>query len=130
AQLNPVVGDLEANAEMARAARAEAAAGGADLVVFTELFISGYPPEDLVMKPAFCAAARAETQKLAAETADGGPAMLSGVPWAEDGKVYNAVALLDGGAVAGVRYKYDLPNYGVFDEKRVFAAGPMPGPIN
>lgn len=130
AQMNPVVGDLEGNAEMARAARAEAAAGGADLVVFTELFISGYPPEDLVLKPAFCAAARAELDKLAAETADGGPGMLIGIPWAEDGELYNAIALVDGGEIAAVRFKHDLPNYGVFDEKRVFAAGPMPGPIN
>lgn len=130
AQLNPVVGDLAGNAERARAARDKAAADNADLVVFTELFITGYPPEDLILKPAFVQAARDVIEDLAAETDDDGPAMLVGAPWQEDGKVYNAVALLDGGKVATVRYKADLPNYGVFDEKRVFQAGPMPGPVN
>src|SRR5690242_7699166 len=130
AQLNPIVGDCAGNAEMARRARAEAAAEGADLVMFTELFIAGYPPEDLVLKPAFQAACRAATEALARETADGGPAMLVGTPWVEDGKLYNACALLDEGRIAAIRYKVNLPNYGVFDEKRLFARGPAPGPVN
>jgi NAD+ synthase len=131
AQLNPTVGDLKGNAALARQALSEAAARGADLVVFPELFISGYPPEDLVLKPAFVAACRAAVEALARETADGGPALIIGSPWPGDsGKPYNAVALLDGGRVEALRYKADLPNYGVFDEKRVFAAGPMPGPVN
>src|SRR6202795_5365278 len=130
AQLDPVVGDIAGNADRARRARAKAAADGADLVVFSELFICGYPPEDLVLKPALQEACRGAVEALAADTADGGPAMLIGTPWVEDGKLYNAVALLDGGRVAGLRFKVDLPNYGVFDEKRVFAAGPMPGPVN
>ncbi|MCS0501320.1 NAD+ synthase [Ancylobacter mangrovi] len=129
AQLNPTVGDIAGNVEKARAARALAAEQGADLVLFTELFISGYPPEDLVLKPSFQAACRQAVERLAAETADGGPAMLVGTPWVDGGKLYNAVALLEGGAVSTLRYKVDLPNYGVFDEKRVFATGPMPGPI-
>jgi NAD+ synthase len=129
AQLNPVVGDLGGNAAKAREARAEAAAKGADLVVFSELFITGYPPEDLVRKPAFAAAARAGVEALAAETADGGPGVLIGTIWLEDGKLYNAVALLDAGRVQATRFKVDLPNYGVFDEKRVFDVGPMPGPV-
>src|SRR5215468_10688829 len=129
AQLNPTVGDVEGNMAKARAARAGAAADGADLVVFSELFIAGYPPEDLVLKPAFQAACRAAIEALARDTADGGPAMLIGSPWVEDGKVYNAVALLDGGRIAALRYKANLPNYGVFDEKRLFARGPAAGPV-
>lgn len=129
AQLNPVVGDPAANAALAARARAEAAAKGADMVVFSELFLSAYPPEDLVLKPAFQDACRRACDELAMATADGGPAMLIGLPWVEGGKVYNACALLDAGRVQAVRFKVDLPNYGVFDEKRVFEPGPMPGPV-
>ncbi len=128
AQVNPVVGDVAGNAAKVRAARERA--GDADLVLFPELFIAGYPPEDLVLKPAFQAACRAALEELARETGQGGPAMIVGTPWVEDGKLYNAVALLDRGRIAALRFKVDLPNYGVFDEKRVFAVGPMPGPIN
>ena len=99
------------------------------MVAFPELFLAGYPPEDLVLKPAFQAACRAAVEALARETSDGGPALLVGTPWVEDGKLYNAYALLAGGAIEALRFKVDLPNYGVFDEKRVFAPGPMPGPI-
>jgi len=129
AQLNPTVGDVAGNLSLARTARAQAAAAGADVVVFTELFVAGYPPEDLVLRPSFQDACRRATDDLAADTADGGPAVIVGTPWAEGGAVYNAVAVLDGGRVEAVRYKVDLPNYGVFDEKRVFASGPMPGPV-
>jgi NAD+ synthase len=130
AQLNSTVGDIAGNAEKVRRAREQAAAQGADLLVFPELFIAGYPPEDLVLKPAFQAGCRAAIEALARETASGGPAMLVGAPWVDGGKLYNALALLDGGVIAALRYKVDLPNYGVFDEKRVFAPGPMPGPVN
>jgi NAD+ synthase len=128
AQLNPIVGDPAGNAAKAREARA-AVAGRADLVMFPELFLSAYPPEDLVLKPAFQDACRRACDELAALTGDGGPAMLIGLPWVEAGKLYNAYALLDGGRVQSVRFKVDLPNYGVFDEKRVFEPGPLPGPV-
>src|SRR6202140_4656015 len=129
AQRNPTVGDVAGNAAKARAARAQARAEGADLVAFPELFIAGYQPEDLVKKPAFQSACRAAIEELARETADGGPAVLIGTPWVEDGKLYNACALLDEGRIAALRFKVNLPNYGVFDEKRVFARGPAPGPV-
>jgi NAD+ synthase len=129
AQLNPTVGDVTGNADKVRAARERARADGADLVMLSELFIAGYPPEDLVLKPAFQAACRAVVEELARETADGGPAVLVGTPWVDDGKLYNACALLDEGRIAAIRYKVNLPNYGVFDEKRVFARGPVSGPM-
>src|SRR5882757_4915940 len=128
AQLNPTVGDVTGNADKVRHARDRAAALGADIVAFPELFIAGYPPEDLVLKPAFQAACRAAVEALARESA-GGPALLVGTPWLEDGKLFNAYALLAGGVIEAIRFKVDLPNYGVFDEKRVFAPGPVPGPI-
>jgi NAD+ synthase len=130
AQLNPIVGDVAGNLECARKARAQAARERADIVAFSELFIAGYPPEDLVLKPGFQAACRAAIEALARETGDGGPAVLIGVPWLEDGKLYNAYALLAGGRIDAIRFKVNLPNYGVFDEKRVFAPGPVPGPVN
>ena len=130
AQRNPTVGDIDANAALIRDARAAAAESGADLVVFAELVICGYPPEDLVLKPFFLDRIEEAVAALAAETGDGGPAMLVGAPWREDGKLYNAVLLLDGGKVATARFKRDLPNYSVFDEKRVFDAGQLSGPVN
>ncbi len=130
AQLNPVVGDIEGNLKQARAARAAMGEAGVELIVFSELYLTGYPLEDLVLKPALQRAAREACEALARDTADGGPAILMGLPWGEPPFVYNAVALLDGGRIEAVRYKNNLPNYGVFDEKRVFAAGPMPAPIH
>lgn len=130
AQLNPTVGDVVGNVEMLRRARADAAAGGADLMVASELVVTGYPPEDLVLRPIFQETVEREVNALAAETADGGPAVLVGAPWPGDGGIYNAALLLDAGEIAAIRFKHDLPNYGVFDEKRIFAAGPLPGPVN
>jgi len=131
AQLNPVMGDIAGNLARARAARAQAMA--ADVILFSELFITAYPPEDLVLKPACQADARAAVEELAKDTASG-PAILIGAPWkmeggVEDGKLTNAVLLLDGGKVAAITHKVDLPNYGVFDEKRLFAPGPTPSPL-
>ncbi len=129
AQISPIVGDIDGNLARLRAARAEAAGFGADLVLAPELFLSGYPPEDLVLKPAFQEACRAACEALARDTADGGPAVLVGLPWVESGALYNAAALLSDGRIEAVRFKVDLPNYGVFDEKRVFRPGPDPGPL-
>jgi NAD+ synthase len=129
AQLDPVVGDITGNVAKIASARTGAADLGADLVVFPELFVTGYPPEDLVLKPAFQRAAREALEALAAATQTG-PAVLTGTIWVEGGKLYNAVALVNGGRIEAVRFKVELPNYGVFDEKRVFAPGPLPGPIS
>jgi NAD+ synthase len=129
AQINPTVGDVAGNLAKIRKARADAAAAGATLVLLPELVVSGYPPEDLVLKPAFQAACRAAVESLAADTADGGPGLIVGTPWVENGKVHNAACVLDGGRVQTVRFKHHLPNYGVFDEKRVFEPGPLPGPV-
>ncbi|MFZ4689935.1 MAG: NAD+ synthase [Polymorphobacter sp.] len=127
AQLNASVGGLDANADAILAARAQAPA--ADLLVTPELSVIGYPPEDLVLKPALVSAAMERVHRLAAATADGGPALLVGAPVAEHGKLHNAMFLLDGGKIAGITRKHDLPNYGTFDEKRVFTPGPLPGPL-
>jgi NAD+ synthase len=130
AQINTThVGALRANAERIRAARAEGARLGADLVVTPEFSVGGYLPEDLVRKPAYVAACADVIAELAAETADGGPGLIVGGPWQDGEKLYNAAFLLEGGRIAARRAKHELPNYGVFDEKRVFDAGPVPGPI-
>jgi NAD+ synthase len=131
AQLNPVLGDLTGNIERIRQARA--AANNADIVVTPELSVCGYPPEDLVQKPFFVARVRAAVETLAAETADGGPALIVGAPWVDDDaaeKPYNAALVLDQGHVIATVFKVELPNYRVFDEKRVFAAGTPPGPVH
>ncbi|MEY3832798.1 MAG: hypothetical protein RLZZ130_276 [Pseudomonadota bacterium] len=127
AQLNQRVGDLAGNAGKMLDWRAKAT--DADLIVFPEQQLIGYPAEDLVLKPAFAARAAVELAKLAEATADGGPAMLVGSIFLDDGALYNGIALLDGGQIAAVRYKHELPNYGTFDEKRIFASGPMPEPV-
>lgn len=129
AQINPKVGDIAGNLVKIRTARTEAADKGAELVVTGELGISGYPPEDLVLKPAFQVACREAVDALARETGDGGPALIVGAPWVEAGKLHNGIFLLSEGRIAAKRFKYDLPNYGVFDEKRVFVPGPLPEPV-
>ncbi|MBY3221919.1 NAD+ synthase [Rhizobium laguerreae] len=129
-QLNPTVGDVAGNLAKAREARIDAGREGAHLLVLTELFISGYPPEDLVLKPAFIRACWKAVETLAADTADGGPGVIIGFPRQDETGRYNSVAVLDAGKVIAVRDKIDLPNYGEFDEKRVFDQGAMPGPVN
>jgi NAD+ synthase len=130
AQLNPTVGDVAGNLALAREARRDAAREDADIVLFTELFISGYPPEDLVLKPSFLKACLKAVEELAAETADGGPGVIIGFPRQSEQGRHNSIAVLDGGKIIAIRDKIDLPNYGEFDEKRVFVAGEMPGPVN
>ena len=128
AQLNPVMGDIAGN--LARAREARARVPNADVILFSELFIAGYPPEDLVLKPALQADARAAVEEPGSGHRDGGPAILIGAPWVERASFIMPMLLLDGGKIAGKSFKYELPNYGVFDEKRVFATGPLPGPLN
>jgi NAD+ synthase len=125
AQLNPTVGDIAGNLSAIRAARA---ACGSDLLVCSERALIGYPPEDLVLRPAVIAATRRAVEELAVDTVSAA-AVLVTTPWTENGAIYNAAVLLADGKIAAVRFKHDLPNYGVFDEKRVFAAGPLPEPI-
>ncbi|WP_156840694.1 NAD+ synthase [Novosphingobium aquimarinum] len=127
AQLNQSVGDVGGNAAGVLAAREKSKSS--DLVVFPELHLIGYPPEDLVLKPSLIERAAAELQALAQATADGGPAMLVGSAFVLDGALHNGVALLDGGKVAAVRLKHELPNYGTFDEVRLFQPGPLPEPV-
>ena len=128
AQMTQSVGDLKANADAMLEWRSRAM--GADLIVFPELQLIGYPPEDLVLKPALVDRANHELDRLAQATADGGPAMLVGTVVASQGVLFNVVALLEEGAVTAVRQKRELPNYGTFDEKRLFAPGPLPAPIH
>ncbi len=128
-QTNQRVGDLAGNAAAMLEWRAKAAAEGAELVMFPELQLVGYPPEDLVLKPEFVRRTMEEAERLVDATADGGPALLFGSIHAEGGLNYNAMILADDGRVAGRTLKHELPNYGTFDEKRVFAHGPLPEPL-
>ena len=126
-QLNPTVGDLAGNAALARDAWQAGKAAGADLVALPEMFIAGYNAQDLVMKPAFQRDAMTHIEALASECADG-PALAIGAPVAEDGKLYNAYLILKGGKIASRNLKHELPNETVFDEVRIFDAGPLGGP--
>ena len=122
AQLDQVVGDLEGNAARIVDAVRSASATGADLVVTPELSLCGYPPEDLLLRPAFLEACERQLGALAAATRDG-PAVLVGFPEVAGGKRHNAVGVLRGGRVGTVYRKQILPNYTVFDEQRYFMPG-------
>jgi NAD+ synthase len=128
-QLNPTVGDLTGNAALARAAWEEGRDAGADMVALPEMFITGYNAQDLVVKPVFHKAAMAAVEALAIECADG-PALAIGGPWAEDGNLYNAYLICKGGKIASKSLKHHLPNETVFDEVRIFDAGPLGGPYS
>ncbi len=129
AQLNQSVGDLAGNGAAMLAARDRVKVDRADLIVFPELSLIGYPPEDLVLKPAVIERAAKELDLLAKATADGGAAMLVGSVFVVDGALHNGMALLDHGQIAAIRLKHELPNYGTFDEMRLFQPGPLPEPI-
>src|SRR4051812_21323340 len=120
AQIDPTVGDLEGNRDRILQRIEEARAAGADLVVLPELAVTGYPPEDLLLRPGFVRATRASLDRIASETH--GLAALVGVPL-RDGNLYNACAVCADGEVTGWAKKWHLPNYGVFDEKRYFTSG-------
>jgi NAD+ synthase len=127
AQMNQRVGDLEGNAAAMLEMRRRAA--GADLLLCPELQLVGYPPEDLVLKPEFVRRVHECTDELVAATVEPGPAILIGTIIHEDGQTFNAMILADGGQVLARTLKRELPNYGTFDEKRIFTPGPMPEPI-
>ncbi|MFQ5622667.1 MAG: NAD+ synthase [Paracoccaceae bacterium] len=127
AQLNPTVGDLAGNARKARKAWERGRQAGSDFVVLPEMFISGYQTQDLVAKPAFHVAALQQIRALA-ETCKDGPALGIGGPLPEDGKLYNAYFILDGGRINSIARKHELPNTHVFDEVRLFARGRISGP--
>jgi NAD+ synthase len=127
AQLNPTVGDIDGNLAKVRKARERAAAAHADLLVLSELAIVGYPPEDLVLRPSVVEACREAVEQLIHDCRTG-PAVVATTPWKHGGEIYNAAVVIDKGETT-IRFKCDLPNYGVFDEKRVFTPGPLPEPV-
>ena len=129
AQLNPVVGDLVGNADKLIAAYREGSSE-VDLLVAPELYLSGYPPEDLVMRRGFDRAVQAEAARIAKATADGGAWIITGAPWAVEGELYNAALVIGDGSIQNICRKSKLPNYGVFDEMRVFSPGPPPAPVS
>ncbi len=129
AQLNPKVGESPAIWRRYAPHAPKRPARAPTWCSSPKWLLAGYFPEDLVLKPAFQQACHDAVEALRADTRDGGRRCSSPTPWREEGKLYNAVVALDKGEIVGKRYKVDLPNYGVFDDKRVFSPGPMPGPL-
>lgn len=129
AQLNPKVGAIDANLTLARQAVKRAVAAKADILVLTELFLTGYFPDDLLFKPQFIKDAIKAAKQLAAETKDTDVSLLLPTVWQQDGQLFNAVILAEDGAILDVRFKHSLPNDDVFYEKRYFTAGPLPEPL-
>ena len=126
AQINVTVGDVAGNAARIIDAAQQAAAQGAGLVLYPEMALTGYPPEDLVLMPAFLTQCHRALKRIGEETQTSGVALILGAPWEEAGRIYNASVLIEAGVVTPIRTKHDLPNYGVFDEKRIFAEGEAP----
>ncbi|MES2729896.1 MAG: NAD+ synthase [Pseudomonadota bacterium] len=131
-QCNPTVGDIDGNAQMVLNALEKGRAEGIDLLVFPETMLSGYPADDLITRPAFIDAVMDAARTCALATAAGGPDILLGTPWCDDkdGHIYNASLMLSHGAIQNIVYKTQLPNYGVFDDKRVFTPAHTTGPIS
>jgi NAD+ synthetase len=129
AQLNPKVGDLAGNLALARTALADAARAGADILMLSELFLTGYFPDDLLFKPQFVADAIAAAKALAADTADHPVALVLPSVWLDKSGLHNAVLVAEKGEITAIRYKRELPNTDVFYEKRYFLAGPLPLPV-
>ncbi len=128
AQLNPTVGDISGNVSKAQLAFRRAKEAGADILVLPELFMIGYPPEDLVLKAAAVEDCRKAAEEFAKMT-EGGPAVVMSAPWAEGNGLYNAALFMRDGKITDIRFKHHLPNYGVFDEFRIFDRGPLPEPV-
>ena len=129
AQLNPHLGNIAANVARLLEARRSAHDAGASIIVTPEMYLSGYPCDDLVLRSDFMGEVASGLRALADATADGGPAIIVGAPHVESGVITNAVFVLDEGEIRTRRDKVNLPNYGVFDDKRNFTAGAMPGPV-
>ena len=130
AQLNAHVGHVSDNLNSFQQARERSAALGADIIVSPEMFLSGYPCDDLVLRDDFMISVERAIDDLISLSADGGPAMIIGAPYREAGKIYNSAFVIDKGALLARRDKVALPNYGVFDDKRHFTPGDLKGPVN
>ena len=129
AQLNPHLGDVSANCQKLLQMRERAAAKGADIILTPEMFLAGYPADDLVLRADFMERIEAAISRLAKATADGGPAIIVGAPCRDKDVLYNSAFILDGGKIVARRDKVNLPNYGVFDDKRHFTPGQLQGPV-
>ncbi len=129
AQLNAHLGDVSANCQKLLQMRARAAAQGADIILTPEMFLAGYPADDLVLRADFMNRMEAAIHRLAEATADGGPAIIVGAPCQDKDVLYNSAFILDNGKIIARRDKVNLPNYGVFDDKRHFTPGQLQGPV-
>lgn len=129
-QENPIVGNIKHNYNLILGARNSRNIENADLIVFSELFLSGYPPEDLVLRHSFLDEIDTYLEMLVEETKKPGPAILVGLPVRDKNQIFNSVVLIDNGKIISLQHKCHLPNYDVFDEERIFNKGNLPGPIN
>ena len=129
AQLNAHLGDVSTNCQKLLQMRARAAAQGADIILTPEMFLAGYPADDLVLRADFMNRIEVAIHRLAEATADGGPAIIVGAPCQDKDVLYNSAFILDNGKIIARRDKVNLPNYGVFDDKRHFTPGQLQGPV-